>query len=148
MQACSILALQKLSCNSVIVLSAETQYIPKQEVHYQWDAYRPLVDRIPACTEQEGLCPRGMSARGVCLPGGVMPMGCLPLVPGLGVCIPPCNLGQTPPCGQTVHYVETALNETCRKEREYGYFLSLAYGNPRTKFVQIQKFFWNKKGEI
>ena len=36
---------------------------------FQWDAYRPLVDRIPACNAQGG--------GGVC-PGGVCPGGCLP----------------------------------------------------------------------
>ena len=73
---------------------------------FQWDAYRPLVDHIPACTGQEGCvcipaCTRqgvcvsqhvlgrgvsaqGVSARGlgVCL-GGVCPQECLP-----GGCLP------------------------------------------------------------
>ena len=35
---------------------------------FQWDAYRPLVDCIPACTTQ-GVSTRGVSARGG-LPGG------------------------------------------------------------------------------
>ena len=36
---------------------------------FQWDAYRPLVDRIPACTAHvEGVCPGG-----VYLPGGTYP---------------------------------------------------------------------------
>ena len=29
---------------------------------FQWDAYRPLVDRIPACTAQGGV-----SGQGVCV---------------------------------------------------------------------------------
>ena len=33
---------------------------------FQWDAYRPLVDRVPASTAQGGV-----SAQGGCLPGGV-----------------------------------------------------------------------------
>ena len=32
---------------------------------FQWDAYRPLVDRIPACTAQGGVCPGGYLSRGV-----------------------------------------------------------------------------------
>ena len=44
---------------------------------FQWDAYRPLVDRIPACTAE-----RGGSASG---PGGVSASG-----PGV-------SIGQTPP---------------------------------------------------
>ena len=37
---------------------------------FQWDAYRPLVDRIPACivqgavSAQGGVCTGGVSARG------------------------------------------------------------------------------------
>ena len=73
---------------------------------FQWDAYRPLVDRIPACTVQEGCLPRGE-----CLPGG----GCLPrgrCLPRRGVsaqeegCLPggggypSMQLGR-PPCVQT-----------------------------------------------
>ena len=34
---------------------------------FQWVAYRPLVDHIPACTV----------ARGVYLPGGYLPWGCI-----------------------------------------------------------------------
>ena len=37
------------------------------KIAFQWDAYRPLVDRIPACTSQEGggVCPEeGVSAQG------------------------------------------------------------------------------------
>ena len=52
---------------------------------FQWDAYHPLVDRIPACNGQGDVClggclPRGgvsAAQRGVCLreclPGGVCP---------------------------------------------------------------------------
>ena len=47
---------------------------------FQWDAYRPLVDRIPACTVQRGVWPR------VCLPRGVYPS---------------MQWGRHPPCGQT-----------------------------------------------
>ena len=49
---------------------------------FQWDAYRRLVDRIPACTVQG--C---MSASG----GGCLPGGYLPLVPGH----PPCLQSDT-----------------------------------------------------
>ena len=31
---------------------------------FQWDAYRPLVDRIPACTAQEGVSTQGVSVQG------------------------------------------------------------------------------------
>ena len=40
---------------------------------FQWDAYCPLVDRIPACIVQGGV-----------YPGRCLPMGCLPK--GGGVC--------------------------------------------------------------
>ena len=55
---------------------------------FQWDAYRPLVDRIPACTVVRGCtclggnCPRGCTCWGVYLPGGTclggvyLPGGC------------------------------------------------------------------------
>ena len=64
---------------------------------FQWDAYRPLVDRIPACTVQAGCLPReglprGVSAREVSAWGECLPRG---------VCIPACNGADTPPCGQT-----------------------------------------------
>ena len=104
-----------------------------------------------------GSLPVGVSVQGGVYPGGlcsggVCPRGCLPLVPGLGVCIPACNGAGTPPRGQTDTCENITMkqheNETWRKEREYGYFLCLAYGNPRTKFVQIQKFFWNKRRNI
>ena len=47
---------------------------------FQWDAYRPLVDRIPACTAQGGICPRGGGAArgGGCLPKGSLSGGGLP----------------------------------------------------------------------
>ena len=48
---------------------------------FQWDAYHPLVNRIPTCTAQGGV-PRG----------SVCPGGCLPLVPGG---MPPCNGADT-----------------------------------------------------
>ena len=31
---------------------------------FQWDAYRPLVDRMPTCTGQEGVSTQGVFARG------------------------------------------------------------------------------------
>ena len=38
---------------------------------FQWDAYRPLVDCIPACTVAGGGVPaRGVPTQGVHLPGG------------------------------------------------------------------------------
>ena len=37
---------------------------------FQWDAYRPLVDRIPACTAQKGVSTQGVSAQGGVYPGG------------------------------------------------------------------------------
>ena len=78
---------------------------------FQWDAYHPLDDRIPACTgqgvyssnhwvggiylggelsAQGGVCPRGGVCPGVC----VCPGGCLP-----GVCDihPPGSEADTPP---------------------------------------------------
>ena len=47
---------------------------------FQWDAYRPLVDRIPACTPWGGCLLLG------CLPRWVSAWGCLP-----GRCIIACN---------------------------------------------------------
>ena len=44
---------------------------PKNKNAFQWDAYRPLVDRITACTGQGGVSAGG----GVCLPGGCLPGG-------------------------------------------------------------------------
>ena len=44
---------------------------------FQWDGYRPLVDRIPACTAWGGglpsgsVCPWGVSDHGGCLPRDV-----------------------------------------------------------------------------
>ena len=49
---------------------------------FQWDAYRPLVDRIPACTGQGGGVSQNALARSECLPGGV----CLGSVYSGGVC--------------------------------------------------------------
>ena len=73
---------------------------------FQWDTYRPLVDRIPAFTAAgervSASGPGGVHAQGggVCLwPGwslSLVPGGCLPLVPGC-VCIPACNGADTPP---------------------------------------------------
>ena len=61
---------------------------------FQCDAYRPLVDRIPACTAQGECLPRGCLPRGVsawgCLPGGCLPGWCLPRGTGClpGGCLP------------------------------------------------------------
>ena len=51
---------------------------------FQWDAYRPVVDRILACTAQGGGC----------LSGGMSAQGVSPSGPG--VCIPACNGADTP----------------------------------------------------
>ena len=49
--------------------------VPHNKNAFQWDAYRPLVDRIPACTGE-----------------------CLPLVPGgRGGCVSQHAMGQTTP---------------------------------------------------
>ena len=71
----------------------------------QWDAYRPLVDNIPACTVgrgrvstgQVGCLPlgEGVSAQGCVCPGMCLPGGCLPRG-----CIQACN-GADIPRGQT-----------------------------------------------
>ena len=45
---------------------------------FQWDAYRPLVDRIPPCTAWRGVYP-SMHWAGGCLPGECLPRG--------GVCL-------------------------------------------------------------
>ena len=61
---------------------------------FQWDAYRPLVDRMCVCVymgmstwevSARGVCQRGclpggggMSAQGSVCPGGICPEGCLP----------------------------------------------------------------------
>ena len=55
---------------------------------FQWDAYRTLVDRIPACT-----------AGGVCPVGGVSAWGCLPSG-GVSTQVEGVSqhpMGQTPP---------------------------------------------------
>ena len=65
----------------------------ENKIAFQWDAYRPLVDPIPACTVQGGVCPGGVSVRGY-LPRGCLPRGCLPrgvFLPRGGWCIPACN---------------------------------------------------------
>ena len=52
---------------------------------FQWDAYRPLIDHIPACTVAGGgyppggcTCPGGVPSKGVYLPGGRVPAQVLP----------------------------------------------------------------------
>ena len=59
---------------------------------FQWDAYRPLVDCIPACTGK-GVCIPACTRQGGVCPGGVC----------LGVCgrHPPPGTKGRPPCGQT-----------------------------------------------
>ena len=74
---------------------------------FQWDAYRPLVDRIPACTAQgvvsaqRGVSDQGLFAQEGCLPGGgVCPGGgCLPGRGGVcpGGAVSQHAMGQTPP---------------------------------------------------
>ena len=69
----------------------------KHKNAFQWDAYRPLVDRIPACIVQGELhLPRG---RCTCL-GGV-PAGVYLLGRVCQGCVSQHAMGQTPPCGQT-----------------------------------------------
>ena len=55
--------------------SAATPWRKKKHKNaFEWDADRPLVDRIPACTVEGGVYPRGGSAQGkggVCLGEGV-----------------------------------------------------------------------------
>ena len=80
----------------------------RNKIAFQWDAYRPLVDHIPACTGRGGVSAWGggvcqgdvcrggvcigglpgveVSARG-CLPGGVCPGGVCPAVSAQG-CLP------------------------------------------------------------
>ena len=47
---------------------------------FQWDAHHPLVDRIPACTGQEGGCMPACTG-----------WGCISACTGQGVCIPACT---------------------------------------------------------
>ena len=60
---------------------------------FQWDAYRPLFDRIPACTVQ-GVSAQGGVCLGGCLPGGCLPMGVSAQGEGVstqgGVCLGGC----------------------------------------------------------
>ena len=65
---------------------------------FQWDAYHPLVDRIPACTAHRGCVSQHALGRGY-LPRGCLPRWCLPMgvsvwvVSAQGVCSrhPPLN---------------------------------------------------------
>ena len=81
---------------------------------FKWDAYHPLVDRIPACTGQVGVSQhaldrgcvsqhalgRGVSAQGMSAQGGVCPEGCLHR--GVWQTLPPRTKGRHPPTrGQT-----------------------------------------------
>ena len=60
---------------------------------FQWDAYRPLVDRILACTAQGGGGSVSQHAlgRGVCIPACTGQGVCIPACTWQGVCIPACN---------------------------------------------------------
>ena len=88
-----------------------------ESVHYlnknafQWDAYHPFVDCIPACTAQGGVSASGQGAGGGCLPvvpGRYLPRRVSASGPG-GVS--QHAMGQTPaPCGQT----DTCENITFR----------------------------------
>ena len=60
---------------------------PEYKNAFQWDAYSPLVDGIPACTAQGGCVSQHAMGRGVypsmhwagaCLPRWVSAWGCLP----------------------------------------------------------------------
>ena len=61
---------------------------------FQWDAYRPLVDRIPALTG--GVCPGGAVCPGACLSRrGCLPGGCLSKgVSTQGVCVSQHAMGE------------------------------------------------------
>ena len=77
----------------LVTLRADTQDVSISKKNaFQWDAYHPLVDRIPACTGQGGVCP----GEG-CLPRGVSAWGvaCLGLSAGGGCLCPLCPV-QTP----------------------------------------------------
>ena len=60
---------------------------------FQWDAYCPLVDRIPACTAQGVYLPGGVPAGGCTFPGMYLPVGCT--CPGGGG-VSQHTLGQIP----------------------------------------------------
>ena len=59
----------------------------------QWDAYRPLVDRIPACTVAGGkvTAQGGVPAQGVYLPGGCTCLGSTCLGVPAQVLLPPVD---------------------------------------------------------
>ena len=91
------------------ILTAWTKKSDKKNA-FQWDAYRPLVDRIPTCSGG-CTCPgRVYLLRGVYLPGGVPAQGGCTYqgvyLPG-GCTCPGGHLPKgstcpgTPPCGQT-----------------------------------------------
>ena len=44
---------------------------------FQWDAYHPLVDRIPVCTGQRVYVSQHALGRGVSAQGGVYARGCV-----------------------------------------------------------------------
>ena len=69
-------------------------FISRNKNAFQWDAYRPLVDRIPAYTVQGGVCLGGVSAPWGCLPRGVCPGGVCPGGPAWGGCLPGGMSGQ------------------------------------------------------
>ena len=66
----------------------ENKILFRNKNAFQWDAYRPLVDRILACTAQRGVSAlgRGVCPGGVYLPRGVSARRCLPrgVVPAQG----------------------------------------------------------------
>ena len=47
-----------------------TKLIQQNKIAFQWDAYCPLVERIPACTAEGGGQGGGVPASGVYLLGG------------------------------------------------------------------------------
>ena len=57
-----------VSCIFMGILFKSHKFMENKNA-FQWDAYHPLVDCIPACTAQ------GVSAQGRCLPRGVSTQG-------------------------------------------------------------------------
>ena len=71
------------------ILSSDSDFRSNNNA-FLWDAYRPLVDHMPACTGQrEAVCPGGgCPPRGDICPMGVCQGGCLPRGCLLGGCLP------------------------------------------------------------